>query len=63
MPLGTWLKGDLKSLVSSGTGRLADLIDPSYTQAVASAHLSGSANETSKVHSLLFLEHWLEQWQ
>jgi len=63
MPLGRWLQNDLQGLVTAGNGRLGELLDPAYTQRTATAQLNGNLTETSKLHSLLFLEHWLEKWQ
>ncbi len=62
MPLGHWLQRD-QTLVPAGNGQLGELLDPSYTRGTAEAHLSGKLSETSRLHSMLFLEHWLEKWQ
>jgi asparagine synthase (glutamine-hydrolysing) len=63
MPLGRWLHGDLQGLAADGNGALGELLDPGYVRGTARAHLSGERDETSKLHSLLFLDHWLERWQ
>jgi asparagine synthase (glutamine-hydrolysing) len=63
MPLGRWLRGDLRSFASSSRGgRVAELLDPSYARSIAEAQLAGDQHETGRLHSLLFLENWLEQW-
>lgn len=63
MPLGQWLQRDLQALATDGNGRLVELLDPSYTRTTAQAHLSGERDETSRLHSLLFLDHWLHKWR
>lgn len=63
MPLGRWLRGELKGLATDGDGHLADLLDPDYVRGASRAHASGERDETSRLHSLLFLEHWLERWR
>jgi asparagine synthase (glutamine-hydrolysing) len=63
MPLGRWLRGDLQGLVSSSSGgRSAELLDPGYARSIAEAHLAGDQRQTGRLHSLFFLENWLEQW-
>jgi asparagine synthase (glutamine-hydrolysing) len=61
MPLGRWLRGDLRSLAGS-QGRLAGVIDPAYATAVVRDHTSGAVDRTAELHSLVFLDHWLEKW-
>jgi asparagine synthase (glutamine-hydrolysing) len=63
MPLGRWLRGDLQGLTAVGDGPLGELLDPAYVRATAKAHLAGVREETARLHSLVFLEHWLEKWQ
>jgi asparagine synthetase B (glutamine-hydrolysing) len=63
MPLGHWLRRDLRGLVTQGDGRLGELLDPAYVQTTARTQLNGNLNETARLHSLLFLEHWLDKWQ
>jgi asparagine synthase (glutamine-hydrolysing) len=63
MPLGHWLRRDLRGLVTQGDGRLGELLDPAYVQTTARTQLNGNLNETARLHSLLFIEHWLEKWQ
>jgi asparagine synthase (glutamine-hydrolysing) len=64
MPLGRWLRGDLRELANpgSGTSPLKELIDLDHVRRVAGAHRSGEAESTAALHSFLFLEHWLEKW-
>ena len=63
MPLGRWLQHDQRGLVPSGNGQLRELLDPAFTRGVAEAHLAGKLSETARLHSLLYLEHWLEKWR
>jgi asparagine synthase (glutamine-hydrolysing) len=61
MPLGRWLRGDLQQLAPQN-GTLAELLDPAYVQDTTQAHLTGAREETSRLHSLIFLDHWLRKW-
>jgi asparagine synthase (glutamine-hydrolysing) len=63
MPLGTWLQRDLQSFATSTHGPIGDLVDKSYLGDLTQAQLSGVPDQTPKLHSLLFLDHWLEKWQ
>jgi asparagine synthase (glutamine-hydrolysing) len=64
MPLGKWLANDLENLSrgSDTRGALDDIVDPSLRERVCELHLEGRTNLASCVHSLLFLERWLERW-
>jgi len=64
MPLGRWLRGDLRGLASGieSNQPLAEMVDPGHTGAVVKAHWAGDAGTTAELHSLVFLGHWLERW-
>ena len=63
MPLGDWLRGELRGLtdVTDSRGALSELVDHRHVAAVAAAHGAG-AGTTAQLHSFVFLQHWLEQW-
>ncbi len=62
MPLGRWLRNDLKELARVGDGPLGELLDPSYVRGIARAHQGGEGDHAAGLHSLIFLEHWLGKW-
>jgi asparagine synthase (glutamine-hydrolysing) len=65
MPLGRWLNGDLSELgraLESPDARVSEVLDPAFVGAQVSAHRSAGADFPSVLHSLFFLEHWLETW-
>jgi len=64
MPLGEWLTKDVANLSreSRSQGALADILDPLLLQSICQLHLDRRADLASCVHSLLFLERWLERW-
>lgn len=62
MPLGRWLRGDLQGLATARNGLLGELLDPAYVTSTAESHLAGAHDHASRLHSLIFLEHWLERW-
>jgi len=63
MPLERWLRDGLAaSLTDRATrGPVAELIDPRFIRRVADDHARG-ADRTAIVHSIVFLDHWLERW-
>ena len=65
MPLGRWLRGDLKQLVESvqrPDSRISEMIDPAFVRDAVAAHVNGRNAFPSLLHSLIFLEGWLETW-
>lgn len=65
MPLGRWLNGDLRHLsqaVESPNARVRELLEPSFVAERVSLHRSSGGKFPSVLHSILFLEHWLETW-
>jgi len=64
MPLGPWLRDDLPGLAGSlrAEGPLSEFLEPGYTRSVADAQRTGGQRETARLHSLLFLDNWLEKW-
>ena len=62
MPLGRWMRGDLRTLADgAGDGALDEVIDPSFVHGVVRDHSRG-AQRTAELHNLMFLAHWLEAW-
>jgi asparagine synthase (glutamine-hydrolysing) len=64
MPLGRWLRSDLAGLAEARAGErpLDELLEPAYTASVVGEHLTGAADRAAELHSLIFLDHWLEKW-
>lgn len=64
MPLGSWLRGDLRGLgaAAAGSDALGELIDPSFTAGLVAGSGVGAPARTAELHSLVFLGHWLEKW-
>jgi len=64
MPLQNWIGTDLGELVrrqADGTG-IGEILDPSLLERTLEAHSSGTPHLTAVLHSLVFLEHWLDRW-
>ncbi len=62
-PLPKWINTDLSHMVTGSRKNPADdLIDPALSGRILQSHLAGAPDFTSRIHSLLFLEHWLERW-
>jgi asparagine synthase (glutamine-hydrolysing) len=61
MPLGRWLRDGALSQPRAG-GAAAALVDPAYVRETAEDHAAGRRNRTAILHSLVFLDHWLERW-
>ena len=61
MPLGEWLRTEIGSEVDRGAGRIAEVVEPAFTAEVRGRHLRGE-DRTAALHSLVFLDHWLERW-
>lgn len=63
MPLGRWLRGDLRTLTDQlSKTALDEFIDPRFTANVVSDHLADAAQRTAELHNLVFLGHWLDTW-
>lgn len=66
MPLDTWLRGELKDLVSHylGTGSrvLEGYFDPNYVSRLVREHQSGQKNHHEKLWNLLVFALWEERW-
>ncbi len=64
MPLGQWLKGELRDAFepAHGSEALADVIDIAFLDRQLSAHQANGADQTSVIHSLFFLKHWMAKW-
>jgi asparagine synthase (glutamine-hydrolysing) len=65
MPLGDWLGRDRSQgwLRRARSPRLDEVLAPEFRERLIDLHLSGRARLTSHIHSLAFLDAWLEQWQ
>jgi asparagine synthase (glutamine-hydrolysing) len=62
-PLPKWINGELSHMVNRVRGNpLNDLIDPSLSTGILRSHKMGTPDLTSRIHSLLLLEHWLNRW-
>jgi asparagine synthase (glutamine-hydrolysing) len=65
MPLGSWLRGDLRGLLGNlGGGPLGELISPTFVSETVDSHLNGNraADASMTLHGLVFLDRWLERW-
>jgi asparagine synthase (glutamine-hydrolysing) len=64
MPLGRWLRGDLAWLADRAAHprRVTELVDRDFAASLAAAHGAGEADSTAALHSLLYLDLWLERW-
>jgi asparagine synthase (glutamine-hydrolysing) len=64
-PLGSWLGGELAPLLESvrrPDARVASLVDGDYARGLVTTHQRGGAAFPLRLHSLFFLENWLETW-
>lgn len=62
LPLGTWLRKGLDFQAGDAAGTpLAEAVHPQYATRLRAEHARG-ADHTSVLHSLTFLDHWLERW-
>lgn len=61
MPLGRWLREDLVLRTPVAPRSLGEVIEPSFVAAARAEHARG-VDRTSALHSLAFLDHWLERW-
>jgi len=63
-PLKHWINDDLLQLFTQDHDKnpLEDLIDLALPEKMTRLHSSGSADLTSRLHSLFFLKRWLAQW-
>ena len=63
MPLGRWGRGELRSFLEPRPrGRVAEILDPGFTGGLATEHMSGAVDRAAALHSVAFLERWLERW-
>ena len=64
MPLGAWLRGELRSRLALRVQNrpVAALYSADALRALADEHASGAADHTGKLHALFFLDEWLERW-
>jgi asparagine synthase (glutamine-hydrolysing) len=63
MPLGRWMRDGLADLAVRRGRALDDLIDPTTMERCAKAHASGRGDATAILHSLHFLDQWLDRWR
>ena len=62
-PMPAWIKTDLGRMMPGRKENPADeLIDPALSGSLLRSHRTGAPDLTSRIHSLLFLEHWLARW-
>jgi asparagine synthase (glutamine-hydrolysing) len=64
LPLEHWISGNGVGGLrpTSRVGAMQDLIDPSLVDRLSQAHTAGKANHTARIHSLYFLDRWLDRW-
>ncbi len=64
MPLQNWLNGDVERLFArrDGSSPLDDLLDEARLMAMIHAHASERTEVSGGVHSLFFLNRWLDEW-
>lgn len=66
-PMGAWLKGDLRPLVSqlldAGRLRQGGLLDPDCVRRILEAHDAGREDYTEAIMALLVFEIWREQFK
>jgi asparagine synthase (glutamine-hydrolysing) len=65
MPLSPWLRNELQALLPSVRGRdgpLGELLSADFVERVTREHLAGNDDWVAVLHSLLFLDRWLERW-
>jgi asparagine synthase (glutamine-hydrolysing) len=64
MPLGQWLRGDLKDSFepTHSPDALTDVIDSTALERRLSLQHANGTDQTSAVHSLFFLKHWTAKW-
>jgi asparagine synthase (glutamine-hydrolysing) len=64
LPLSRWLASTPDRLfgVPPSESRLAELVDPGLLGRLMRDHAGGVADHAGRIHSLLFLERWLHQW-
>jgi hypothetical protein len=41
---------------------MQDLIDPGLVDQLSHAHAAGKVNHAARIHSLYFLDRWLDRW-
>ncbi|HZR95366.1 MAG TPA: asparagine synthase (glutamine-hydrolyzing) [Gaiellaceae bacterium] len=63
MPLGQWLRDEVALRLDRRFDErpISQLVAPELVHRLAAEHASG-LDRTSKLHSLLFLDQWLERW-
>jgi asparagine synthase (glutamine-hydrolysing) len=64
MPLKTWINSNLRHVFAANgnRNRVDDLLDPALLEKMTSAHSAGTADNTSVIHSLFFLNRWITKW-
>lgn len=63
MPLKNWIGDGLHPLFTpKHSNSLDELLDPKLLQRATSNHNSEGIDQTSVIHSLFFLQQWIEKW-
>jgi asparagine synthase (glutamine-hydrolysing) len=64
MPLKNWIGGNLSHLFTQKhqANPLDELLDPKLLQTMTDKHISEGVDQTSVIHSLFFLRHWVTKW-
>jgi len=64
MPLKNWITGNLRHLFATNGKRnpVDDLLDPTVLDKMRHSDSAGSADTTSVIHSLFFLNRWIAKW-
>ena len=63
LPLGKWIRNGGSNAAAGEPVRSAGLLDPTLLGRLRTAHAEGKGDHTATIHSLTFLERWLEQWE
>jgi asparagine synthase (glutamine-hydrolysing) len=64
LPLDHWISGNGARGLGprSHAGVMQDLIDPGLVDQLSHAHAAGKVNHAARIHSLYFLDRWLDRW-
>ncbi len=63
LPLKQWLRNGLGTLPEGKDGgAFGDLLDAGLLEKLARQHAAGAADQTSAIHSLVFLRNWMATW-